>query len=711
MFKYLIALATSPSLLAFISGSVFASGPYDNNNNNNTFEPHGRTKKIQGYTDVNALYEERDCLRLIIKNKTASKKAKADSLEKDLCHYLKTNKVAHITALSLEIETSLTAKMVQHLVDYCPNLSFLHLNGFTNVENAEIIQLGRLYPNIVILDETEEIVLCYPAFGHQAKPVAWSLLKPVLDQAMRKTIANPAYVARSFSVDVHRDDFEDFHNWLEAFEDQYLYPIGIGLSGLGAEGEKVNGKYEIYHENININNYTKKEESARNVNEYRFFGGNLDKKLVNEITFYNLMARVGFTEEAFKNGATGLQGRIAVKPIQLKGITLDDCKNELADIILPTLEKSAEAYITFIFNLPIGAKFKLNDIFQFEENVGFEKDGRFHGITKENAFELVRDYIYEQYDDFKEECKVLTGKGNHQNANGSKGVLCSAFPKWMKDESIAPFIRKFIPIMGGGGFRVLLNKPRICDLTAPHLPEDPLYLIAKKLKQVIDAGEDRLLIKTNDEGLDHKLSHYLCLNGQGLIGDIPPMSYGREDGQLRLMIFGDDSDEFMTSSEEDLKDNAPQAPAVKVAQAKKQPKPVQVPAKKPAQKKQQNKEQKGKPPSLKQKATAAQAKQPVNQPQAKKPAKQPEKSVQTKQGPKPEKQQPNQNPAQTKQPGKPAQAKQGPKQPKQQTVQKPAKAKQPVQPQAKNPAKMAQPKAAPKKANNNTGPKKNPEKK
>ncbi len=688
MIKFFIPIITSVSLLALSSSSVFA-GKDDNDNNAPQPKVLLKKEKKKQALKVTASFDNKDHLNLRI----SGHQNKSEASEAKFCQYLQTHKLAHLTSLSVEMETALTPKMVQHMLVYTPKLTSLHLNGFTKVEDSEINLLAKHFPKIVILDETEDCVQCYPVFGEQSKPVAWILLQPVLEPALRKSIANPAYIERSFCMDVHRDDFVSFHDWLNAFRGQFKYPIGLGLSGKGAEGDRIDGRYEVYHEQINVHNYTKKEESAREVNEYKFFGGNIDPRLINERTFYNLMARVGFTEEDFKNGSTGIQGRIAVKPIQLKSKTLAECQKEIEGMLQATMEKSAEAHVTFIFNLPDGAQYKVGDIniretgitrshfiggnnlatiYEHEENRlyfcllnnqrktldlhPFEKDGKFNGITKASAFELVRDFIYERYDAFEDECIVLTGRGNHVNGNGTRGVLVSAFPKWMNDEFIKPFVRKFTPIMGNGGFKILLNKHRTCDLTASNLEKEPLVILATEMNKVIQEGEDRLLVKAKKEHKDILIS-FLCMNNDLLAFNQEIIIAGSETGIWKLTL----RDEDDGSNDEESEEMLPQVQQQpKPAQPQKKVSPVQPKAENPQQKKQTK----------------------VG------PAKRPAQSAQAKQGPKPAKSQAQQNKDKGKQPGKPANP-QG-----NQQKNKPAPAKQP---QAKKPANPAQAKAAAKK--------------
>lgn len=442
------------------------------------------------------------------------------------------------------------------------------LHAVVHREQPETVEEEKT-PTIKHKDESNSVT--------RISQAPWRHLQPYLTALIEQTITNPTIEERNFCFQVKRDDWRSFCEWYDSFSAPLRYPIGMGSANVGAEGDRVNGVYELYHKKLTIHNYTKREESARAVNEYRFFGGKLDESLLNKRTFYNLMARVGFTEADFANGSTGLQGRILVKPIQLQSLTLVECGKELEGILLPTLQKSPEQYITFVFNLSPQAEFTLNDIFSDEGRLigahirefnnlatiyeydekriyltfvndrrkildlhGFEKDGEFFGITAKGALKLVRDYITEQYDDFQSECTICTGIGNHQNANGSKGVLLSAFPQWMQHEDIKALVIKTKPIGGGGGFKVFLKQPIVCDLTRPNLKADQLQMVAETLQRVISTGGDRLKIMTTDPRLDHKVISFIALQGESLECTIPTLSFSYAPGELRLTLCNSD---------------------------------------------------------------------------------------------------------------------------------------------------------------------------
>lgn len=407
----------------------------------------------------------------------------------------------------------------------------------------------------------------------QMNEAPWVDLQPYLTKLIHNTFKTKVIEEHNFCFQVTRDDCAGFYEWYNSLRKTLRYPLGIRMSNVRVEGEKVDGVYDIYHRKLTLLNYSRREESARQVNEYKFFGGKLNKSLLNEETFYNLMARVGYKTSDFKKGCTGLQGRILLKPFQLVNLTHVAAFKELEGILSLTSIRAFEKHITFVINLPPEAQYTVSDIlsdrnsplFVLNRNFkslaiiredsenriylsilndrrkildlhGFDKAGEFNGIGVEGARKLVINYITEQYNNFQSGCIILTGKGNHTNPNGSNGVLRSAFPIWMQGSEIKPLVQKTFPVMGGGAFKILLKKPRVCDITKSQLKADPLEVVFETLKIVIDSADDRLLIKTTDLKLDQKLIIYLFSHRKDLKNGIPELSFHRVPGELRLTI-------------------------------------------------------------------------------------------------------------------------------------------------------------------------------
>lgn len=400
----------------------------------------------------------------------------------------------------------------------------------------------------------------------------WESMQPFLTQLIDDTAKEPKFEVRQFCFQVDRDAWTTYHKWTTTLFQKYRYPIGISTRNARCEGDRVDGVYQIYHIELTVHNHTKKEEFVREGGKYKFFGGQFDETLVNERTFYNLMVRAGFNEDDFQDGQTGLQGRVAVKPIRLKSSTLEECYAEVREILLPALEKAIEQYITFVFNLSAHAKFTINDLITFNKgNIvnqfyqlgnlgticepsekrlylvfangrrqkldlhGFEEDGKLNGITQAGALKLVCEYIQEQYNNFGDECIILTGKGKHENAGGARGVLHSAFKNWMKDENIKPLIKSYHPY-GEGGFRVLLKKPIVCDLSKLNPVSEPGLLVLEKLKEALATGEDRILIKSADPNFEQLLMRSIIMERSLFMQGMPTISFRSAPGEMRVTL-------------------------------------------------------------------------------------------------------------------------------------------------------------------------------
>jgi hypothetical protein len=68
----------------------------------------------------------------------------------------------------------------------------------------------------------------------------------------------------------------------------------------------------------------------------------------------------------------------------------------------------------------------------------FEVD--LHYLTRESAKSLVIETIYDCHSRKIPCVKFITGRGNHINATGERGVLYETFPSWMADTEIKHLI-------------------------------------------------------------------------------------------------------------------------------------------------------------------------------------------------------------------------------------------------------------------------------
>lgn len=320
----------------------------------------------------------------------------------------------------------------------------------------------------------------------------WHQIRPYLDYLIAETILDPRYEEKTFYYTLKGQYINEHWKWLLHTIRTNNYPISIGGGNNSTEGSKSDqGVWDIYHNEITITNDTQKEIEARELFAYQFHGGKLDPTCINPITFYNLMVRAGFEKEDFKQGKYGFQDKIFVKHILLNKPTIEECEEELRTNVSTILRKAKQPYVTFIFELQPNTPFRLYDVYTHNDNtpkdlwryfheelggpaatITEELEKRLylcfynikqnmldlHGASVDEAFDKLSSFILERYDNFEDECTVITGRGNHINPNGEAGILHNSFKKWVKRE-LKPYIKTYIPSKGDGGYKVILRKP------------------------------------------------------------------------------------------------------------------------------------------------------------------------------------------------------------------------------------------------------------
>ena len=403
--------------------------------------------------------------------------------------------------------------------------------------------------------------------GVEISPSPWIHVQPCLDDLIKKTLADSSYEKRTFRFQVTREDWKSYQQWEDKVFKSLEYPVGCSSFNKNVEGDRIEGVYKVYHKELTLTNATKKEKEARNSFAYRFFEGKFDKSHINANTFYNLMVRAGFTKEDFKKGKYGYQDQIFVKPLTLKQTTLPLCIQEVQDVIDTNLHKATQPFVTFIFELPPSADFKVQELFGprkqeplatiVEEKerrlyLCFSNDERkrldLHGMSVDEAFKHVKEFIQEKYESYAETCEIITGRGNHENPGGARALLFSSFPKWMKHEEIRPLIRYYIPGDGDGVYKIFLKKPMTCDLTKLNSEQNPCKTVSDALKKVSQGKDLRLRIKVNETGFEHRLLHFLLLKEPDLFHEISPLSLHLLSGELRLNLRNSDGSGPIISS-------------------------------------------------------------------------------------------------------------------------------------------------------------------
>ncbi len=387
----------------------------------------------------------------------------------------------------------------------------------------------------------------------ELSPLPWVELHPQLDHLLEETICDPSYEKRTFCFQVKREDWAHYLQWEDVLRRRYKYPIGYTSANVGCEGDRVGGVYQTYHKELTLINATKKEEEARRSFAYRFFGGYFDESRINSHTFYNLMVRAGFTVEDFEKGQYDYQDRIFVKPIRFEQTTLPLCSQEFQEIIDTSLRAIPYPFVTFVFELPLTADCKVQDLpFHYKHNllatIVAENERRLylcflndesnvldlHGMSFKEAFERVKLFIQKKHANYTETCQIITGRGNHIKLGSPPGLLFSSFPQWMKDKQTRLLVERYIP--SDGSYTVLLKRPVECDLTGFNLEQSSYEIVRDTLRDVIKTKDLRLRIKVDDTDFCGKLFHFLALKEPGLFQEISPFSIETLPSELRLNL-------------------------------------------------------------------------------------------------------------------------------------------------------------------------------
>ena len=346
----------------------------------------------------------------------------------------------------------------------------------------------------------------------------WINLKPYLEDLIRLTLSDPMCEERIIHFKRLGKDSEEYFEWKDSLRKSFSYPISIGSGNGGAEGIKVDGKYEKYNSFLRISNYTKKEQEAREF-PYKKFGGTFNESQVNLRTFYNIMARVGFTEDDFAKGKYGYQDQIYVKPVRLKNKVLGECAIEMKENILSTLERVTQPYVAFILELDKNVPYTLLELRSYkgresffheieplakiveqEENriyIVYYNDKRstldLHELALNEAKEKVANFIKEKYNNFEIECTIIPGRGNHVNSNGSSGVLNQMLPIWAGSPELKPYVKDINLCNGGGLYKINLIEPVHITLTSNEFEED-VEKVSYFISSQNEKGQNRLKI-------------------------------------------------------------------------------------------------------------------------------------------------------------------------------------------------------------------------
>lgn len=284
------------------------------------------------------------------------------------------------------------------------------------------------------------------------------------------------------------------------------------------------------------------------------------------------MVRAGFRKEHFEAGKTGLQGRILVLPVKLEKMRVGACKREIRELILSTLGKAKERYVAFVFNLPKGAAFTINDLLNDKNDPirdclheyyvlatihepdeqrlysclrndrrptldlhAFSKKSPIGWIDAIGGYELVKSFLLEKFINFEPSCNICTGWGAGRT-DGKPGYFVTQLPTWLKEPDIKPMIESYTLDESGGMYEILFRRPIICDLSSPEMTNNLFGLFVMSLIEAKGKEDRRVILKTNDYGVAVNFLHRVLLYFPEIAMAMSPYGLLKLPNEVRLIL-------------------------------------------------------------------------------------------------------------------------------------------------------------------------------
>jgi hypothetical protein len=110
-------------------------------------------------------------------------------------------------------------------------------------------------------------------------------------------------------------------------------------------------------------------------------------------------------------------------------------------------------FLTFFYS-------NMNDLIKINKKTGkkYVPCYDLHGYTTKEAYIKVKEVILECFKLKINSINFVTGRGNHPNVNGERGVLFKKFKEWLGDDEIINLVKNYI--IGDGSYKVYLYKKK-----------------------------------------------------------------------------------------------------------------------------------------------------------------------------------------------------------------------------------------------------------
>ena len=395
------------------------------------------------------------------------------------------------------------------------------------------------------------------------EPLEDTLLK--IEHLMQQVIEHKREDPLVVSIELDEEGSKKFMGSLHELTSKSPGPLVWGLQALGSSSS------------FKLTLYSQAKLHERIATQYVYKSSPAEAEKIEWASIYELVRRAGFSVEHFK-----FNNALKIRTLELQGRTEEENITEIQQFLSVKLPKDSEPFhvanIILSKTSPVRADHLVGHKYRTAEEEEIEiisalcdqeegrlllcvvnkdrrildlhgkilKDGKtFEGRNKDQARKETEDFIRQAYGNFKKEEIVLTGRGNHKNANGSYGVLFKAFKSWMKNKQLSSLLESYSPLEGNGGYKVKFKPIQKLNLQRISLEES----IASLKTALLHASETQqfrfhlklpLTTQTAEGNQGLKFVNHLCRdlakNESQLFHTVAPIRFDITAENLRLIL-------------------------------------------------------------------------------------------------------------------------------------------------------------------------------
>jgi len=407
--------------------------------------------------------------------------------------------------------------------------------------------------------------------------LASSKVEEIIQKVIHEKMVQPLIV----NVLLDKESIGEFHQSFSKLVEKYPFPFNWSSMNKGPIDQNSNSSDWIIE--LHLSSQAKFREQVEK--EFTYQVAQQEEQKVDWPLIYDLVMRAGFSLEDFnfnnslKIRLLELQGEneeenmaeirqfLETKlpkdsnPFHIVGIKVSKASGlQPGQLLHSFLLKESHIYNEALFNRGMIHDHKSDYFYLCLDNKKrkildlhgkrIQNNGNYDGRTAKQARAETLDFILQAYETFQDEVTVLTGRGNHIGSNGQKGVLYAAFEKeWINDESIVSIIKKYHPLSGNGGYKIIFVKSKKLGLSTAR-NEEALPHVKKAISQMIQKRQSRLFLQM-DPKADPKarlfpgnqeyklmtcLAQDLSLKEPAFFKSISPISFYSKPGELRFIF-------------------------------------------------------------------------------------------------------------------------------------------------------------------------------